>query len=77
MFVRSLDSGDVLFAHQADRLMIPASTMKLITLAVAAERLGWGYRYETQLLSAGPVVETTGAGEYAPMPPVLGPRFPS
>ena len=57
VFVRSLESGDVLFAHQADRLMIPASAMKLITLAVSAERLGWDYRYETQLLSGGPVVD--------------------
>lgn len=57
VFVKSLVSDDVLFAHQADRLMIPASTMKLITLAVAAERLGWDYRYETQLLSAGSVVD--------------------
>ena len=57
VFVRSLTSNDVLFAHHADRLMMPASTMKLITLAVAAERLGWDYRYETQLLSAGPVVD--------------------
>ena len=56
MFVRSLDSGDVLFAHQGDRLVMPATTMKIITLAVAAERLGWDYRYETRLLSAAPVV---------------------
>ncbi len=57
VFVRSLDSGDVLFAHQGDRLMMPASTMKIITLAVAAERLGWDYAYETRLLSAAPVVD--------------------
>ena len=57
VFVRSLDSGDVLFAHQADRLVMPASTLKIITLAVAAERLGWDYRYETRLLSAAPLVD--------------------
>ena len=56
VFVRSLDAGDVLFAHHGDRLMMPASTMKIITLAVAAERLGWDYSYETRLLSAAPVV---------------------
>ena len=55
--VRSLDSGDVLFAHHGDRLMMPASTMKIITLAVAAERLGWDYSYETRLLSAAAVVD--------------------
>ena len=57
VFVRSLDAGDVLFAHHGDRLMMPASTMKIITLAVAAERLGWDYSYETRLLSAAPVVD--------------------
>ena len=57
VFVRSLDTGDVLFAHHGDRLMMPASTMKIITLAVAAERLGWDYFYETRLLSAAAVVD--------------------
>ena len=57
VFVRSLDTGDVLFAHHGDRLMMPASTMKIITLAVAAERLGWDYSYETRLLSAAAVVD--------------------
>ena len=57
VFVRSLDSGDVLFAHQGDRLMMPASTLKVITLAVAAEQLGWDYSYETPLLSAAAVVD--------------------
>jgi len=57
VFVRSLDSGDVLFAHHGDRLLMPASTMKIITLAVAAERLGWDYSYETRLLSTGAVVD--------------------
>ena len=57
MFVRSLDSGDVLFAHHGDRLLMPASAMKIITLAVAAEQLGWDYSYETRLLSSGEVVD--------------------
>ena len=63
VFVRSLDSGDVLFAHEGDRLMMPASTMKIVTLAVAAERLGWDYRYETRLLSAAPVVDAVLRGD--------------
>ena len=32
--------------------MMPASNMKIVTLAAAAERLGWDYTYETQLLAA-------------------------
>jgi D-alanyl-D-alanine carboxypeptidase/D-alanyl-D-alanine-endopeptidase (penicillin-binding protein 4) len=38
--VRSLDSGEEIYDHEGDRLVLPASTMKLVTLAVAAERLG-------------------------------------
>ena len=34
---------------------MPASNMKIVTLAAAAERLGWDYHYETRLLAAGPV----------------------
>ena len=35
--------------------MIPASNMKIVTLAATAERLGWDYRYETDLLTAAPI----------------------
>lgn len=57
MFVQSLDSGEEVYSHHGDQLMLPASTMKLVTLAVAAERLGWEYQYETELLASAPVVD--------------------
>jgi D-alanyl-D-alanine carboxypeptidase/D-alanyl-D-alanine-endopeptidase (penicillin-binding protein 4) len=57
LFVRSLDNGEILHQHNGDRLLMPASAMKLATLAVAAEQLGWDYRYETHLLSDAPVVD--------------------
>ncbi len=47
--VESLDSGEVLFEHQPDTLVVPGSNMKIITMAAAARRLGWEYRYETRL----------------------------
>ena len=47
--VRSLDRGDVLFAYNANKLMMPASNMKILTLAAAAERLGWDHRFTTTL----------------------------
>ena len=34
---------------------MPASNMKIVTLAAAAERLGWDFTYETRLLRLGPV----------------------
>jgi D-alanyl-D-alanine carboxypeptidase/D-alanyl-D-alanine-endopeptidase (penicillin-binding protein 4) len=53
--VRSLDRGDILFELNAARLMMPASNMKILTLAVAAERLGWDFRFTTTLETSGVV----------------------
>lgn len=53
--VRSLDRGDVLFALNAGKLMMPASNMKILTLAAAAETLGWDHRFTTTLETTGTV----------------------
>jgi D-alanyl-D-alanine carboxypeptidase/D-alanyl-D-alanine-endopeptidase (penicillin-binding protein 4) len=37
--------------------MMPASGMKVVTLAAAAERLGWDFAYETRLVADGAVDE--------------------
>ena len=47
--VKSLDNGRVLYALNARKLMMPASNMKIVTLAAAAETLGWDYRFKTTL----------------------------
>ena len=47
--VRSLETGRVLYALNARKLMMPASNMKIVTLAAAAETLGWDYRFKTTL----------------------------
>ncbi|MQA29531.1 MAG: D-alanyl-D-alanine carboxypeptidase/D-alanyl-D-alanine-endopeptidase [Luteitalea sp.] len=51
--VRSLDRHDTLFALNSGKLLMPASTMKVVTLAAAAEQLGWDFEYETQLVAHG------------------------
>jgi D-alanyl-D-alanine carboxypeptidase/D-alanyl-D-alanine-endopeptidase (penicillin-binding protein 4) len=53
--VKSLTAGDTLYERNPRRLMMPASNMKIVTLAAAADRLGWDYTYETQLFVAGPI----------------------
>ena len=55
--VRSLKSGDTLYAANPRKLMMPASALKIVTLAAAAERLGWAFTYETTLLAAGSVAD--------------------
>jgi len=47
--VRSLDRPVTLFSRNAHTLMMPASNMKILTLAAAAETLGWDYRFRTTL----------------------------
>jgi D-alanyl-D-alanine carboxypeptidase/D-alanyl-D-alanine-endopeptidase (penicillin-binding protein 4) len=51
--VVSLDYGDTLFARNADRQLLPASTMKLFTSSVALERFGADYRFITEVLREG------------------------
>ena len=46
----------MIFERNPRLLVMPASTMKVVTLAVAAERLGWDARFTTR-------IETTGALE--------------
>jgi serine-type D-Ala-D-Ala carboxypeptidase/endopeptidase (penicillin-binding protein 4) len=53
--VTSLDRHDTLFRHNASRLAMPASNMKVLTLAAAAERLGWEYTFTTTIQATGPV----------------------
>jgi len=46
--VASLDTGEILYAHNADELLNPASNVKLFTTAAALARLGPEYRFETE-----------------------------
>jgi len=53
--VKSLDTGRILYARNPRTLMMPASNMKILTLAAAAETLGWDYRFKTTLEATAPV----------------------
>jgi D-alanyl-D-alanine carboxypeptidase/D-alanyl-D-alanine-endopeptidase (penicillin-binding protein 4) len=53
--VQSLATGEILYRLNPTKLVMPASNMKIVTLAAAAERLGWDYTFETTLLAAGPI----------------------
>ncbi len=55
VIVVSLDRGDTLFAHNADRPLAPASNLKLFTAAAGLYYLGPEFRYNTFLLGTGPV----------------------
>jgi len=55
--VVSLDTGRTLYAHDADRLLQPASTAKLYTAALVLDTVGTDYRIPTQLLATRQVVQ--------------------
>lgn len=49
----SLTRGDTLFAHNVGVPLMPASTMKMLTAAVAFDRLGPRYQFSTDVLHDG------------------------
>lgn len=55
VMVTSLTRGDTLFSYNAAASMLPASTMKLLTTAIAFERLGPTYQFSTDALRDGQI----------------------
>ena len=53
--VRSLDRNQTLYSLNPRTLLIPASTLKIVTLAAAVEQLGWGFTFDTRLIATGPI----------------------
>lgn len=50
VIVESLNNNRILYQHHANRLFIPASTMKLFTAAAALDYLGGNFRFHTYIL---------------------------
>jgi len=55
VLIKSLKTDETLYTRNAGKLMMPASNMKIVTLAAAAEKLGWDYTYETRVYASGAV----------------------
>jgi D-alanyl-D-alanine carboxypeptidase/D-alanyl-D-alanine-endopeptidase (penicillin-binding protein 4) len=53
VLVRSLLTGETICALNERRMMVPASNQKLLTVAAAAQKLGWDFRYTTRVLATG------------------------
>lgn len=78
--VSSVSTGDSLYRLNARRLLLPASTQKLLTTAAAAARLGWEYRFTTRLVATGPIVDGTLEGDLVIVgdgDPSINPRHPA
>lgn len=48
-------SGKVLMSHNGERLFVPGSTTKVVTMATAMETLGPDHRFRTRVYRTGPV----------------------
>jgi D-alanyl-D-alanine carboxypeptidase/D-alanyl-D-alanine-endopeptidase (penicillin-binding protein 4) len=55
VLVRSLANDQTLYALNPHKLMMPASTQKILTLAVAADQLGWDFSYRTSGFTLGKI----------------------
>jgi serine-type D-Ala-D-Ala carboxypeptidase/endopeptidase (penicillin-binding protein 4) len=55
--------GDTLYSHNAGKLFMPASNMKILTSASALTRFGPGYRYATTFAARGRVTNGTLVGD--------------
>jgi D-alanyl-D-alanine carboxypeptidase/D-alanyl-D-alanine-endopeptidase (penicillin-binding protein 4) len=61
--VESLGTGEVLYQANSEKLVVPGSNLKLLTLAAAADRLGWNHRFTTTLEAAGAIEGGTLRGD--------------
>jgi D-alanyl-D-alanine carboxypeptidase/D-alanyl-D-alanine-endopeptidase (penicillin-binding protein 4) len=61
--VQSLDNGEVIYRRNAERLVMPASNMKLVTSSAALVQLGADFRYRTVVAARGTRHGDTLAGD--------------
>jgi D-alanyl-D-alanine carboxypeptidase/D-alanyl-D-alanine-endopeptidase (penicillin-binding protein 4) len=53
VLIKSLDSEEIWYAHNQERLFMPASNNKIPTTAAALKVLGPDFRFETHVLTKG------------------------
>ncbi|MFH1689520.1 MAG: D-alanyl-D-alanine carboxypeptidase/D-alanyl-D-alanine-endopeptidase [Candidatus Eisenbacteria bacterium] len=63
ILVEYVATGEVVYEHDADRPLIPASNMKVITAAAALSVLGPDYRFETVVSTDAPELGSTLSGD--------------
>ncbi len=51
----ALDTGKVIYALNADKLFVPASTTKILTEGTLLAKLGADYRFHTRVFRTGPI----------------------
>jgi len=72
--VMELPSGRLIYSHDGDRRLTPASTAKVMTTACIYELLGANYQYKTALVANGPIVNGVLKGDLV-LEPSQDPSF--
>ncbi|MEA3392737.1 MAG: D-alanyl-D-alanine carboxypeptidase/D-alanyl-D-alanine-endopeptidase, partial [Candidatus Marinimicrobia bacterium] len=65
ILIKSLDAEDIWYAHNENRLFMPASNNKIASTAAAFKVLGPDFRFETHVLSKGQVQNGSLFGDLA------------
>jgi D-alanyl-D-alanine carboxypeptidase/D-alanyl-D-alanine-endopeptidase (penicillin-binding protein 4) len=63
VYVQNLQTGEVVYSRNADKNLMPASNLKLVTTATALDALGPDYRYVTGLYFDGSARDSTLRGD--------------
>lgn len=63
VYVQNLRTGEVVYSQNADKNLMPASNLKLLTTATALDTLGPSYRYVTRLYFDGAARDSTLRGD--------------
>ncbi len=61
--VHSLARDERLYERNPGTLLVPASALKIVSAATAAEAVGWDFRFETTLRATGDIVDGTLYGD--------------
>jgi serine-type D-Ala-D-Ala carboxypeptidase/endopeptidase (penicillin-binding protein 4) len=61
--VHSLDRNERLYELNARALLVPASIVKLVSVASAVDAVGWEFRFQTTLRTTGTIVNGTLVGD--------------
>ncbi len=63
IYIQNLKTGEVVYSQNADKNLMPASNLKLVTTATALDALGPDYRYVTGLYFDGTAGDSTLRGD--------------
>jgi serine-type D-Ala-D-Ala carboxypeptidase/endopeptidase (penicillin-binding protein 4) len=63
VLIESLDSGDIWYEQNADKMYMPASNNKIITSSAALISLGPNFRFETKLYYSGEIADSVLNGD--------------